>query len=135
MNGDIDLSRLKVLRSFQVRAWITDSRRAGFVPPSVVEPFLTITSPTFSELVITFTTHMLSYLHHPVTEFEALRKMYERIPFKLVFSLEASDPYQTEARRALMKVLDTMTAEGFLSFLDSPPTIRIVQPMDILCLY
>lgn len=50
---------------------------------------------------------------------ETLRTMNGVRPFKLVFLLE--DRY---LEGLLTEALDSMTAKGFLDFLDSPPTIR-----------
>jgi len=54
--------------------------------------------------------------------------MNEAIPFKLVFLLETSEPFQGKAQRELAEALKFMTANGLLDFLDSPPTTRIARP-------
>jgi len=90
----------------------------------VLDVFSTITSPVFSELVIAHTGYAVASLPQEVTLFETLRKMNGVRPFKLVFLLEPSDLYQENVRQELAGVLDSVNANGFLDFLDSPPTIR-----------
>jgi len=85
---------------------------------------MTITSPVLSELVVVITGDALTYLPQDVRFFQALRKMYESRPFKLVFLPEDSAFGQEKARRELVEALDSVTSEGFLDFLTSPPTIR-----------
>ena len=86
--------------------------------------FSTITSHVFSELVIVHTGAPMTHLLQDIALFETLRMMNVARPFELVFSLEVSDSYQGKARRELAEALDSVTARGFLDFLDSPPTIR-----------
>ena len=90
----------------------------------VKEVFSTIASPVFSELVIAHTGYAVTDLPQEITLFETLRKMNGVRPFKLVFLLEQSDSYQENVRRGLEGALDSVTANGFLDFLDSPPVIR-----------
>jgi len=95
---------------------------------NVIDIFSTITSSVFSELVIVITDKCSLYLPR---EFSLLRTMNEIIPFKLVFLLETSKPFQGKAQRELAGALESMTANGlldFLDFLDSPPTTRIARP-------
>jgi len=93
-----------------------------------MEVFSTITSPTFSELVIVIGPRQSSHVHRDVSMFEMLRAMNEVRPFKLVFSLEVSDLARPGARLDLARGLEFVTAKGLLNFLDSPPTIRIAPP-------
>jgi len=51
--------------------------------------------------------------------------MNELRPFDLVFLLEVLDFRQ--AQRELLETLDLVTAKGLLDFLDSPPTIRVLD--------
>jgi len=88
---------------------------------------MTITSPVFSELVIVIAGYAVAYLLQDATLFETLRKMNEMKPFKLAFLPEGSDFYQEKARQELVGALDSVTSEGFLDFLTSPPTIRWAQ--------
>jgi len=89
-----------------------------------VEEFSTLTSPVFSELVIVLASHEIAALHWEATSFETLRKMNEFRPFKLVFLLEGPFYGREEvARLAVTGALDSATANGFLKFLESPPTI------------
>ena len=88
--------------------------------------FSTITSPTFSELVIVHTGYAMDHLPREVALFETLRKMNEVRRFKLVFLLEVEEFW--DPRRELSKALDSVAAKGLLDFLDSPPTIRTVRP-------
>jgi len=88
-----------------------------------MEVFSTITSPVFSELVIVLAGSDMVYFRWKDT-FRTLRMMNEIKPFKLVFSLEVPDFSWEEARQKLARALDSVTAEGLLDFLGSPPTIR-----------
>jgi len=90
----------------------------------VMDVFSTITAPVFSELVIAHTGYAVATLPQEVTLFETLRKMNGVRSFKLVFLLEPSDSYEESVRRELVEVLNSVIANGFLDFLDSPPTIR-----------
>jgi len=87
----------------------------------MMEVFSTITSPTFSEIVIALGRHETG-LACGLSFFEALHMMYVIRPFKLVFLLEVS--YFLEARRELEEALASVTARGRFDFLNSPPTIR-----------
>ena len=87
-----------------------------------MDAFLTITSPVFSELVVILGANAVAHLPSGVM-FDTLRTMNEVRPFKLVFLLVAVG----EARRRLVGALDSVTARGFLDFLDSPPTIRTAR--------
>jgi len=101
-----------------------------------MEVFSTIRSPVFSELVVVLVGNAAAYLPQEAMLFETLRKMNEARPFELVFSFEGPcfvwkggqwEP--AEARWELKEALDSVAAEGFLDFLDSPPTVRITtQP-------
>ena len=85
---------------------------------------MTITSPMFSELAIVITVSEVAYLPQDLVLFEALGKMNEVRPFKLVFLPEDSGFDQEKARRELAEALESVTAKGLLGFLISPPTIR-----------
>ena len=122
---DLNLSHLKVLRSLQIKGLVTNPKARDHRPVVVVKPFLTITSPVFSELVIIHTGISI-YLPQEVTLFETLRKMNEVRHFKLVFSVEAED--ERGARRELAVALDSAAAKRLLDFLNSPPTIRTAPP-------
>ena len=93
-----------------------------------MQVFSTITSPTFSELVLIVTDYTMSRLHNHFTDFEALRKMWEDKPFNLVFLLDVSDIYKEGAPEKLAEALNSATAKDSLSFLNSPPVIRILRP-------
>lgn len=92
-----------------------------------MEAFSTITSPVFSELVVTLVEFWISNVPLHDTLFEILRTMNEVRPFKLVFLAQiAYLPQESweEVRRKLAEDLDSATSKGLLDFLDSPPTIR-----------
>ena len=89
----------------------------------VKQVFSAIVSPVLSEVVIVISTR---HLPQEATLFEVLHKMNEVRPFKLVFLLEAEDPWS--ARPKLAEALNSAAAKGLLDFLDSPPTIRTAQP-------
>ena len=84
----------------------------------------TITSPVFSELTIAIA-RCETHLPWAVELFGMFGRMKEARRFKLVLSLDVSDPF--EARSELAEALDSATASGLLDFLDSPPTIHISQ--------
>lgn len=85
--------------------------------------FSTITSPVFSELVIVLGGGAIARLPSDAALFETLCAMNKVRPFKLVFSLAVPDRPQGGTRRKLEKAIDSVTAKGFLDFLDSPPAI------------
>ena len=91
-----------------------------------MEPFSTIRSPVFTELVIIHTGISVDRLPQDDTLFETLRKMNEVRHFKLVFLVEAENA--RDARRELEKVIDWVATKGLLDFLESPPTIRTARP-------
>ena len=95
-------------------------------PAIVMEVFSTITSPTFSELVLVHTGYAVGSLPQGVTLFETLREMHKVRRFKLVFLLEVDDIW--DARRELAEALDSVADKGLLDFLDSPPTVRTIRP-------
>ena len=78
----------------------------------------------FSELVIVFTGHGMGYLLWDAILFTTLRRMNKTRPFKLGILLEVSGCPEGEALRELTEALSSVTAEGLLDFLDSPPVIR-----------
>lgn len=87
--------------------------------------FSSITSPTFSELVIPLSlATQWEDLSEEVTFFETLRKMNQVRPFKLVFLFEDAGSHREETRQELVDALDTVIAQGLLDFLDAPPTVK-----------
>lgn len=121
-----DLSRLRVLRSLHIGTWPGHPEDRSH-PSTVMEAFLTIKSPVFSELAIVIEGDMATYLPHEVVLFETLGKMSEVRPFKLVFSLDVPDFAREEVWRKLARALDLVTAKGLLRFLGSPPVIRLAE--------
>ena len=122
--SDLDLSRLKVLRSLQVD-WVVDCCLQRHRPTAVPELLSTVTSPVFSEFIIGLPRYD-TRLHWADALFRPLSSISQPKHFGLTFSLE----YQAscEARRALLDTLDPLTAKGLFDFLDSPPIIRVAQP-------
>ena len=49
-------------------------------------------------------------------------------PFKLAFLLQVLHLPSREGRRKFEATLESVTTEGLFDFLDSPPTICVVQP-------
>ena len=93
-----------------------------------MEVFSTITSPVFSELVIVLGGYnQIRQLPREVVLFKTLRKMSEIRPFKLGFLLVVLDPTNVEPLRKFAADVDRVAAKGLLSFLDSPPTTRVVR--------
>lgn len=89
----------------------------------VAELLSTITSPVFSELIITVT-------HYHGTRSPWLPGLFRELcavgkvkRFKLVFFIIATDSHGAE--RELAEALDSEAAKGILDLLDSLPTIRI----------
>lgn len=93
-----------------------------------MEVFSTITSPVFSELIFVVWHDRFSNLLSDAALFETLLTMNEVRPFKLVFLLQLPRPPSREERRGFEQVLATVAAKGHFDFLDSLPTIRLVQP-------
>ena len=77
------------------------------------------------------------HLYWAVNLFNTLRSMSKVRPFKLVFLFEGLCFVQRGGRRVLVEpraeleeVIDSVTAEGFLDFLDSPPTLQyMISPL------
>lgn len=84
--------------------------------------FSTITSPVFSELVLTAWYDEIGHLPTAFVLFKKLSEMYEIRPFKLVFLLEVPYAYEGNAQQVLMGVLDSVAEKGFLDFLPHRPT-------------
>ena len=105
-------------------AWVAKSDLGDHRHAIVADVFSTITSPTFSELVIVLTDDV-ACPHWGATLFRTLRTMNEVRPFKLVFSLEVSSSHQWQIRREFAGALSLVAAKGLLEFLDTPPTIRV----------
>ena len=106
-------------------AWVTDFSPVGHYNTTVKEVFSTLTSPVFSELVIVLPGHGANALRWEPIFFKTLRWMYKFRPFKLVFLPEG--PFfgrEGVTRLEVAEALDSATANGFLSFLDSPPSVR-----------
>lgn len=129
---DFNLSRLKVLRSLQIKPPATFLRNlAQQKPPSdflttIESIFYTITSSVFTELVIVIQSGEVYYL--PWRMYGTLRRMYHMRPFKLVFLLIASEKSsELVVRRTWEGAVNTATAKGLLSFLESPPTIHFTR--------
>ena len=93
----------------------------------VMDAFSTITSPVFSELVITLDTNSALRIPLVIVLCEGLRELNQVRPFKLVFSFEGPYSSPEEARHILTRCLRSATALGLLEFLNSPPTIRIAR--------
>jgi len=98
-----------------------------------MEVFLTITSHTFSELVVVISGMWIASLPHQDMLFRTLWMMNEVRPFELVFSFEGSYFVQRGERWELVEggfqvkeALDSVASKGFLDFPNSPPTIRTV---------
>ena len=107
--------------------WVTDSSLVDHHSTKLLEVFSTLKSPVFSELVIVLGGHGVAASNwgDEGTLFKALRKMNELMPFKLVFLLEG--PFfgkEGMARLVVAEALELATGQGFLDFLDSPPTVR-----------
>jgi len=119
-----DLSRLKVLRSLRVGDWAATSGETRHT--RLMRIFSTITSSTFSELVVAIRGDDIFDIPPDITFFKALRTMKEIRPFKLVFSFDtlAQIIHGEKEQRRLAEALDAVNAEGLLDFLDSPSIIR-----------
>jgi len=85
--------------------------------------FSTIRSRVFSELVVIVRDDSIARLPSDITLFETLHTMNEVRPFKLVFLVRVLGSAQV-AQRKLGEALDQVDEQGFLDFLDFPPTVR-----------
>jgi len=85
--------------------------------------FSTIRSRVFSELVVIVRDDSIARLPLDITLFETLHTMNEVRPFKLVFLVRVLGSAQV-AQRKLAEALDQVDEQGFLDFLDFPPTVR-----------
>jgi len=106
-------------------AWVANPSPGVRLPTVLAELLSTITSPAFSDLVITVARYE-ARLPWAVPLFRELHVMNEVRRFKLVFFLKMLGCL--EAQRKLAEVLHSVTALGLLDFLDSPPTIRMARP-------
>ncbi|KAF9789641.1 hypothetical protein BJ322DRAFT_1043441 [Thelephora terrestris] len=120
----LNLSRLKALRSLEVvnltgRIWepITHCN-------VIKRVFPTIKSPVFSEFVIVFLWNQRNDLLLASALFETLRTLHRVRPFKLVFLFQGWYSPSRDEHGVFEEMIESMTAKGFLGFLDSPPTIR-----------
>jgi len=92
-----------------------------------MDVFSTITSPVFSELCVVLEGDM-TFLPQNVVPLEALSKMNEIRPFKLVFLVEVLKFFGWGMRRRFERTLDSVIARGLLKSFDSLPVIRWAQP-------
>ena len=130
--NDFNLSRLKVLRSLQVKAPALFLRILAYQKPpadfltTIESIFHTITSPVFSELVIVIQSG--DVYHFPWRMYGTLRRMYGVRPFKLVFLILGSErSTEVVALRTWQGAINVATTKGLLGFLQSPPSIRFVR--------
>ena len=79
----------------------------------------------FSKVVIILDNRDIPGLPSYVHLFETLCVMSHFGAFKLVFLLTAPDSLQEKTWWKLVRVLDLVSAKGFLSFLDSSPAIAV----------
>lgn len=80
----------------------------------------------FSELVIVI--HSGDVYHFPWRMYNTLGRMYDVRPFKLAFLLVGSEKsLEVVARRTWEEAVNMATAKGFLTFLESPPSIRFIR--------
>jgi len=128
----IDLSRLKALRSLEIGVWVSEFGPTDSRHTITTEVFSTITSPVFSELIFVVWYSQFPHLLLDATLFETLRTMNLVRPFKLAFLVQVPHSSSTEGRRKFEAALATVIARGLLDFLESPPTIRIVQPYPLV---
>jgi len=124
--GALNLSQLKVLRSFRFEGWTVGPSLSVNHLTAIMKAFSTIRSPVFSEIVIITAGYSVANLPQKITLFDTLRRMNKVRPFKLVLLLDPRD-LRGGARRKLVEALDLVTAIGFVDFLDSPPSIRIAE--------
>ena len=126
------MSRLKVLRSLEVAAWTTEFGLPDARDTVLMEVFSTITSSVFSDLIFVLWHDQFTRLLSDDTLFLTLRTMTEVRPFKLAFLLQVPHLPSREGRRKFEATLESVITEGLLDFLDSPPTICVVQPCPLV---
>lgn len=93
----------------------------------MMELLSAIRSPVFSEIALDIGDHELARFPVDPGFFRTLRMVNAIRPFKLVFLLDIRKVHPTDVHRRFTKVLETVTAEGLLDFLDSPPITHIRQ--------
>lgn len=86
----------------------------------------------FSELIFVVWHKDFSRFLLDVALFGTLRMMNEARPFKLVFLVQVPHPPSFEERRKHEASLESLNSRNLLDFLDSPPTIRVVQPYPLV---
>lgn len=129
---EMDLSQLKVLQSLEVAAWTTDSGLTAARDTILTEVFSTITSPGFSELIFVQWYDQFHRLLSDKTFFRTLRTLYQVRPFELVFMPQFPASPSMIRRQEFERVLASVTTEGLLDFLDSPPVLCLVQPYPLV---
>ena len=89
-----------------------------------MDTFSTITSPSFSELLIVLREGEIKNLSPDTAFFHALRIIHEIKGFRLVFLLHILH-WPLGERVALGRALESAAAKGLFDSLDSPPIIRV----------
>ena len=97
-----------------------------------MEVFSTITSPVFSQLTFVVWYDQFVQLLSDAVLFETLYTMHKVQPFKLDFLVQLPHPPSREGRQGFELALGELTEGGGFDFLDSPPTVRLVQPYPLV---
>jgi len=121
-SSNLNLSRLKVLRSLEVGDWNIPFQDADACRV-IMDVFSTIKSPVFSELVVVLRSDLFTrFLLDPMS-FDVLRTMYKVRPFKLVFLLHIYSP-PNGGEWMFERAFAPAFKRGLFNFLDSPPVVR-----------
>ncbi|KAF9648102.1 hypothetical protein BDM02DRAFT_2358489 [Thelephora ganbajun] len=121
---NFDLFKSRSLRSLEITVASFPQDRSYGVLSFLMDLLPTITSPTFSDVVVVLgyrdilDVHFFQYIL-----FEMLRGMHEIKPFRLVFRLEIWDSDLEETLKRLRRHIDMEEARGGLEFLSCPPVI------------
>lgn len=86
----------------------------------------------FSELVFVVWYDQFVHLLSDAMFFGTLRAMYEVRRFNLGLLVQVPHPTSRERRERFELALAAVTDKGLLDFLDSPPTVRLVQPYPLV---
>ena len=113
----IDLSRNTALRSLEIPSFFS---LEGF-SRAVEKLLLTITSPVFSKIIVTFCEAEMCLPRQGVAE--ALSKMYRVRRFRLEFRLETMERLRVANLQALETMVRTEVANCSYDFLPCPPVV------------
>lgn len=117
-----DLSRNTALRSLELMgSLISNSPKHARTIKEVKQLLSTITSPTFSEIVVVFSESDAHWMPRGLGE--ALRDMHDIKKFRVAFCLETLGGFMAPSLRELTLETKRTTALGTYDFLPCPPVV------------